>query len=135
MSIKFIIAIMLVCFPVFSFAADQNLEVNHLQCEGTYDKFTTKDIRGIPITGIYLEVSNSYVKILGAAAFDGLYSVVTNREDGIGITLESNTFYGGFLNRLNGNLSLMEKSNIAKDGSFKINQLLKALCQEAKPLF
>jgi len=113
----------------------QDSGIAKLQCEGTYDNYTTTDVRDVPAKGIYVEVSGDRIKVLGTVGFDATYSVVTRREDGLGFQLESNSSYGGFLNRFSGKLSLLEKGAIASDGSFKLKQAIGAVCGKAKSLF
>ena len=113
----------------------QDSGVTKLQCDGTYDNLTSTDMRDMPVKGIYVEVSGDRVKILGTVGFDATYSVTTRPENGIGFQLESNPSYGGFLNRFSGELYLMEKGSVAKDGSFKLKQLMSAVCGKAKSLF
>ena len=85
--------------------------------------------------GIYVEIAGDRVKVLGAIGFDATYSVITRREDGVGFQLESNPSYGGFLNRFSGQLSIMEKGAVAKDGSYNLKQGMSAACGKAKSLF
>ena len=113
----------------------QDAGITKLQCEGTYDNYTSTDTRDVPVKGIYVEVSGDRVKVLGAVGFDAIYSVITRREDGLGFQLESNPSYGGFINRFSGQLSLMEKGAIAKDGSFKLKKGVSAVCGKTKSLF
>lgn len=113
----------------------QDSGLTKLQCEGTYNNYTSSDMRDIPIKGIYLEISSDQVKVLGAPGFDATYSVITRREDGVGFQVESNSSYGGFLNRFSGQLFLTEKGPIAKDGGYKLKQGISAVCGKAKSLF
>jgi hypothetical protein len=113
----------------------QDSGVTKLQCEGTYDNYTSADMRDAPVKGIYLEISGDRVKVLGTVGFDATYSVITRRENGVGFQLESNPSYGGFLNRFSGQLSLMEKGAKTEDGGFKLRQVMSAVCGKAKSLF
>lgn len=113
----------------------QESAVTKFQCEGKYNNYTSTDMRDVPIKGIYVEISGDRVKVLGAVGFQGTYSVITRREDGVGFRLESNPSYGGFLNRFSGQLSIMEKGAVAKDGSFNAKQMMSAECARAKALF
>ena len=113
----------------------QESAVTKLQCEGQYDNYTSTDMRDVPMKGVYVEISGDRVKVLGAIGFDATYSVITRREDGVGFQLESNPSYGGFLNRFSGQLSIMEKGAVAKDGSFKLKRGMSAACGKAKSLF
>ena len=113
----------------------QDLGVTKLQCEGTYDNYTSTDMRDMAVKGMYVEISGDHVKVLGSVGFDATYSVVTRRENGLGFQLASNQSYGGFLNRFSGELSLSEKGEVEKDGSFKMRQYISALCGKAVSLF
>lgn len=113
----------------------QDSGITKLQCEGTYDNYTSTDMRDVPVKGMYVEISSDRVKVLGSAGFDASYSVITRRENGLGFQLESNRSYGGFLNRFSGDLSLMEKGVVENDGSFKMKQSISAVCGKAKSLF
>jgi len=113
----------------------QGAGIAKLQCEGTYDNYASADARDVPIKGIYIEVSDDQIKVLGTVGFDATYSVVTRREDGLGFQLDANSSYGGFLNRFSGKLSLLEKGTTASDGSFKLKQAISAVCGKAKSLF
>jgi len=114
----------------------QDAGTTKLQCEGTYTNFAYPDMRDVPIKGIYVEVSGDRVKVLGTTAFDASYSVITRREDGLGFRHESNPLYNGFLSRFSGELTVMEKGAIVKDGVMsQLKQILNAVCRKAKPLF
>ena len=113
----------------------QDSGLTKLQCEGTYDNYTSSGVQDIPIKSIYLEISRDRVKVVGALELDASYSVTTRLEHGVGFLLESNSSYGGFLNRFSGQLSLFEKGPIRKDGSYDLRQLIRAVCGKAKPLF
>jgi hypothetical protein len=130
---KMIIVFILVSSSALCSAQDQS--PIKLQCEGTYSDFSKPDIRDIPVKGIYIEISGNRVTVLGAPGFDSTYSVINRMENGLGIQLDSDRSYEGFLNRFSGELSLMEKDNIAKDGSYKIKQMLSAVCYKARSLF
>lgn len=124
---------LLALFPALCNA--QDLIATKLQCEGIYSNYTTPDIRDISIKSIYIEISGESVTILGAPGFDSTYSVINRLENGLGIQLDSNTSFSGFLNRFSGQLSLIEKGEVEKDGNFKIRQHISALCSKARSLF
>src|SRR5262245_65158280 len=92
-------------------------ETIKMQCQGSYSNFQKSDLRSVPISGIYIEISEDQVKILGAPGFDSMYSIVTRKETGIGFQIASNTSYGGFLDRFTGQLSLMQEGPAKSDGS------------------
>lgn len=131
--IKFIALSLLAFFPALCNA--QDLSAAKLQCEGIYTNYTLLDMRDIPINGIYIEISGDRVKVLGALGFDSTYSVINRLENGLGIQLDSNKSYGGFLNRFSGQLSLTEKGEVGKGGSYKMRQSISALCSKARSLF
>ena len=112
----------------------QDLAITKLQCNGTYTNFGMQ-LQDVPLNGIYIEISGNRVRVFGAAGFDGTYAIVTRLEHGMGLQHEFNHSYGGFLNRFSGTLSLTEKGKIGSDGSYKLNQLLTAMCGKAKLLF
>ena len=120
---------------VSSLCSAQDLGTTKIQCEGTYNNYSSTDMRDLPVKGMYVEISGDRVKVMGAIGFDATYTVVTRREDGLGIQLDSDRSYGGFINRFSGQLSLMEKGEVEKDGSFKVKQGIDALCSKAKSLF
>lgn len=130
---KFIALSLLAFFPVLCNA--QDLNATQLQCEGTYTNYTAPDMRDLPVNSIYIEISGDHVKVLGTPGFDSTYSVINRLENGLGIQLDSNKSYGGFLNRFSGQLSLMEKGEVGKNGSYKIKQSISALCRKARSLF
>ena len=113
----------------------QESGVTRLVCEGTYDNYTSSDMRDVPLKGIYVEVFGDHVKIRGSAGFDATYSVITRREHGLGFRLDSNPSYSGFLNRFSGELQVNEKGLVKKDGSYKVKQIIMAVCGKAKSLF
>ena len=131
--IKFIALSLLAFFPELCNA--QDLSAARFQCEGTYSNYTLPDMRDISVNSIYIEISGDRVKVLGAPGFDSTYSVIIRLENGLGIQLDSNKSYGGFLNRFSGQLSLTEKGEVGKDGSYKIRQSISALCSKAHSLF
>ncbi len=107
-----------------------------LQCEGKYTNFSKAEYRDLPVKGIFVEILGDRVKVVGAPGFDATYSVIKRFENGVGIQLDSNSSFGGFLNRLSGELSLAEKDEVQKDGSFKkYRQIINATCRSARPLF
>ncbi len=130
---KVIIVIILFFSSAFCDAQDQNPV--KLQCEGTYSNFSKHDKSEIPIKGIYIEILRDRMTVLGAPGFDATYSVTNRPDNGLGIQLDSNKSFEGFLNRFSGELSLVEKGKVAKDGSFKIRQLINAVCHKASALF
>jgi len=131
--IKFIALSLLAFFSALCNA--QDLSAAKLQCEGTYTNYTLPDIRDISVNSIYIEISGDRVKVHGAPGFDSTYYVINRLENGLGLELDSNKSYGGFLDRFSGQLSLMEKGEAGKDGSFKIRQSISALCSKARSLF
>lgn len=131
--IKFIAISLLAFFPALCNA--QDLSAAKLQCEGTYSNYTLPDMRDISVNSIYIEISGDRVKVLGAPGFDSTYSVINRLENGLGIQLDSNKSWGGFLNRFSGQLSLTEKGEVGKDGIYKIRQSISALCSKARLLF
>jgi hypothetical protein len=82
-----------------------------------------------------VEVSGDRVKVLGAVGFTATCSVITHLGNGLGFKLESDPSYGGFLDRFSEQLSLMEKGAVANDGSFRLKQVISAVCGKAKLLF
>ena len=131
--IKMLVVFILVYSAALCNAQDQSSI--KLQCEGTYNDFSTPNLRDIPVKGIYIEISGDRVTVAGAPGFDSVYSVISRLDDGLGFQLNSNISYGGFLNRFSGELNLMEKGKVSKDGSYKIRQLLSAHCINARALF
>ena len=121
----------------FSFApcGAQDAQVTRLHCEGTYNNYGDAELRDISAKGILVEVSGDKVRIQGSIAFDTDYSVTTRLETGLGIVARSNQSYSGFLNRFSGQLSLSERGEAAKDGTYKVRQTLSATCKKAAPLF
>jgi hypothetical protein len=129
------IALCLLVFPSIACCA-QNQDSARLQCEGTYDKYTSSsELRDIPVKGIFLDISEDHVTVQGAVGFDATYSIITRRENGLGIQLDSDASYSGFLNRFSGELSLAQKGDQKKDGSYKLKQHISATCKKAQPLF
>ena len=122
---KFTALFLLAFFPALCNA--QDLNATKLQCEGTYTNYTAPDMRDLSVNSIYIEISADRVKVIGAPGFDSTYSVINRIENGLGIQLDSNKSYGGFLNRYSGQLSLMEKGEVGKDGSYKLKQSISAL--------
>lgn len=127
---------MITLILILAFSNAAKSETVRMQCEGSYSSYLQKPVVGdVPISGIYIEISEDQVRILGGAGFDSTYSIVARIETGIGFELASDRSYGGFLNRLTGQLSLMQQGPAQSDGSFKIMQSLDAKCTKAKPLF
>jgi hypothetical protein len=124
-----LLAVMVLCS---TFAAAE--EPTRLQCSGTYDNYLMENARDIPAKGVYVEVSEKHVKVLGAPGLSATYSIITRNDHGIGFQLHSDGAYGGFLNRLSGDLSLMQ-TEAAANGSKKAIQMLSATCVKARPLF
>ncbi len=130
---KIVIVFALVFSTSLGNAQDHNLI--KLQCEGTYSDFSTPGARDLPVKGIYVEITGDRVSVHGSPGFDSVYSVTNRSENGLGIQLDSNTSYGGFLNRFSGELSIAETSKVRIDGNYKIKQMLNAVCNKARALF
>ena len=113
----------------------QTSGVSRLQCDGTYNNYISSDLRDIPVQGIYLEVSDKQVKIVGAPGFDTTYAVTRNLEGGVGFQAHSTKAYSGFLNRFSGQLSLSEHNAEGASVSLKVKQTISATCRKATPLF
>jgi hypothetical protein len=124
-----IVAAVLLTFAAVPVDAQEGSQAARLQCHGTLNG-SAPDLRDVPISGIYVEVTFDSVKILGAAGFDSTYSVVTRKENGIGFQLKSDSAYGGFLNRLSGELSLSQQGEAGVYLKF-----INATCSRASPLF
>lgn len=112
------------------------LGATNLECHGTYSNYATTNIREIPVSGIFVQVSNDSVKVQGAMGLDATYTVTNRQGNGIGFQLDSNKKFSGFLNRFSGQLSLMERAGAVKsDGGFKTRQILNAVCTKASAIF
>lgn len=127
-----LIAVVLCC-SALGFA--QSPAVARLQCDGTYNNYTSSDLRDIRIQGIYVEISDKQVRVVGAPGFDSTYVVTNYSEGGVGIQLSSNHGYFGYLNRFSGQLSLTERGEEGAKGSWKAIQTISASCKRATPLF
>lgn len=125
------IAITLVSLFSMTALAD-NSGVTKLMCVGTYDNYSSSDLRDIAVKGMYIEITSKRVKVIGFPGFEATYTVVNNYENGIGIQHDSEKNFSGFINRLSGQLWLSET---ASDGSKKLKQAITATCTKAQTLF
>lgn len=125
--------IFVLCSPLLCFA--QATAASKLQCDGTYTDYVSTDMRNVPIKGIYVEVSEKKVKIVGAPGFDSPYVISSNAENGVGLQAVSNGDYQGFLNRFSGELSLTQRFDVKQDGTWKVKTAISAVCKKATPLF
>jgi hypothetical protein len=131
LSMKAVItSVVLTLIPVAGVPGESN--VTRLHCEGEYTEFAATGARHVPIKGMYVEISGAWVKVSGALGFDSTYSVITVRDDGIGIQIDSNKNFNGFINRLSGELSLMED---ADEANKRVRQFITATCRKATALF
>lgn len=98
-----------------------------LLCDG---KYSHQDRPGaeMPIRGIYVGVSAARVKIDGSVGFDGTYLVSRVDDRLVVFVNEADPASSGFLNRLNGDLSLTH-------GRDPKTHWLTAECRTAKHLF
>lgn len=121
---------------VFPHLGLSQVNVN-LSCNGTYHIAKDKNTDELPIEGILVEISKDNVKISSAPGFSGTYKISYDEADGIGFIYEADKRYGGFINRLSGKMDLMErkKEKANADGSYHINQIIRATCSSASPLF
>ena len=129
---KIVVAVLLASVAALS-VAQEKPQATRLQCQGTFTSFAPQ-LGDVSVSGIYVEVSEDNIKVVGAMGFDSIYSVVSRREEGIGFRLNSDPAYEGFLNRFSGELSLSQKGK-AKDGSPSYLKLIKATCSNAHALF
>ena len=105
-----------------------------LQCTGTYSDFPQK-LLDIPAKGFYVEIGSAQAKVQGSPGFDGVYTVSTRREDGIGLTDPNRPGVGGWLNRFTGDLTLSLRKDIDSRGRTNILNLIRATCTRANALF
>lgn len=85
----------------------------------------------VPVSGMYLEIDGSQVKIVGAVDFDGVYTISFRRDDGIGFLNDKNQEVGGFLNRYGGSLNLTDYDKDRK----KMHKVIDAICRKGDALF
>lgn len=106
-----------------------------LQCTGIlyYNDDEDEELRKMDLTKIYFEMSKSQAKVLGANEFSGTYSFVVAQENGYGLRSDSNNLMSGFIDRINGDLSLHEKIE-AKTGKI-VRRILNAKCSKYMPIF
>lgn len=133
---KALLAIFFAMLPVGICLAQTSSNDSNLACNGSFSDYSSLDVRDIPISGIYIQVSEASVIVQGASGFDGTYSITKRLDNGIGIKLPSNNAYSGFLNRFSGELSLLEqRGEVKADGSYQLGRTIIAACEKAKPLF
>lgn len=76
-----------------------------LICDGKYHRFD-KPLSEAPQRGIFIDISATKLRIDGSTGFDGSYVVTQTDERIVQFAKESDPAVRGFLNRLNGDLSL-----------------------------
>ncbi|HKX65035.1 MAG TPA: hypothetical protein VJM78_06970, partial [Rhizomicrobium sp.] len=106
---------------VVKFACDTELKVYKGKTPGTY-----------PLRGVYLEIGRQQIRVLGTSAFDGTYSEDRSDERVMYLRHPSNPLYGGSINRINGDLSLVKWSDGNKS---QAEMLVSGACRPYKPLF
>ena len=124
----------LLFMPIVTCAQSGHATVR-LQCKGTYDNYQVSDMRGVPVQGIYVEISGETVQISGSPGFDATYVVTAKTKSGVNFQLASNPTVGGSINRFSGELGLMAMGEQAADGSGKVKQMVSATCHKAEPMF
>ena len=100
-----------------------------LICDGKYNRFD-KPASEVPQRGIFIDISATKLKIDGSTGFDGSYVVTQTDERLVQFAMETNPSVRGFLNRLNGDLSLGH----FKDAKNRTEGLA-AECKHAKHMF
>jgi hypothetical protein len=67
-----IVAFILGLLPAFCFAQESG--ATKLKCQGKFDDYSKANIRNVPVSGIYIEITSTRVKVSGAPAFEATYS-------------------------------------------------------------
>lgn len=117
-------------------APPADVAAQRFQCMGRFDRYANKEtsepaILDVTVDGMYVEISATGVRLSGAFGYDGDYSIVTRKSEGIGFVSNVNARWGGFFNRFSGKISL---STYNEDRTLLV-QGLNATCRPAKPLF
>jgi hypothetical protein len=89
--------------------AGQPVDQVELVCDGEVNEFP--DIT--TLTGVYLELLPARVRVVGAAWFEGPYSVVRRTEQVVSF---GDDFRYGYVNRFDGSLTMMEYRESSKVG-------------------
>ena len=105
-----------------------------LQCDGVFSDFVQK-VENVAVRGMLVEVQSSTLRIAGGAGFDGVYEVVTRKDDGIGFRSPTKPNVEGFLGRYSGQISVSEKTDDKAHSPTNVTQLVRAVCKKADPLF
>jgi streptogramin lyase len=117
----------LISFPLHAAAIFTPIK---LTCDGSFRGLGAR--QDIPLRGIFLEISKSYVKILGVPVFSGGNTYKINIYDEQSVIFRSNSKnISGHINRSNGELSIFE----FVDGSSVIPNSFDAICTPYRPIF
>ena len=114
----------------------QQVATQKFQCNGSY----TKRIPGTPeeftLSGVAVEVGDTFVVVQGAAVFDGNFKIINHLDNGVGFESPRDETLSGFFNRFSGELSLIDRLGPKNaDGSFQVSANSSLICKTANAMF
>ena len=102
-----------------------------LQCGGKYLSWKSPAVQEYLIEGIYVKIGDTSVNIQGSPGFDATYSITSSTDSSVLWRYDANPEYSGNINRLNGELTLVQM----KQDANQVLQLISGSCKRAEPIF